>query len=857
MTHRPAGGKDNRWRERVLCAWWQDPMLLPLHSPRYSCASLQRQACWLLVLASPAAAQIPAFPGAQGFGGYATGGRGGDVYHVTNLNTTGAGSFAEGLATVPAAGRTIVFDVSGHIHVNKTTLAKSKVTIAGQTAPGDGIGFKDGTFIISGDDVVIRHVRFRYGKKDAGGDCIDLSSGTLNAVLDHVSIQFSTDENISSFNSPPENLTMQWALNGWGLESHSCGGLWDQNHATCHHSLWAHNHTRNAKARPGGLLDWVNNVTFDWGIGFIMGDSATPAAWKANVRNCYYLCPPGNIRTKALEKANLDRNGAANFSLYLNNCRHDSNANGLLDGTDKGYGIASGSYITLAAPVAAGGVPVAMDDPAVAFKKIASAAGALRLDVSYAGALRDEVDAKMIANLVTQTAQHISSETQTGAGNGGFGTLNSTAAPTDTDKDGMPDFYEQALGWNAAVQDHNTALASSGGVLSGTTFMPAGTVAGYTRLEEYLHFLAIPHGTVARNAGIAVNMAKFTGGFSSSPAFTVLPADVSNGSVVLSGAGNSIATFTPALNYTGRARFEFKVTDSAGHEWTQTCALVVTNSGLPRNLIWKGGLNANAWELVTPNWTFNGAATTFSSGDNVRLDDTGSLSPAVNVSGTGNTPSSVTVDAAGSYTVSGTGSISSTGALTKRGAGALTLANSVNSFASAVLDEGTLSLPTGFTNAPAMTLNGGTLTFAANLDEALTVNGAVAITPSGQRELSGALTGAGTANLNIGNNTFSLTGNTGAFAGTFALGASTGYLRFYGALGSAAATFDLGTGTADLINRNGNVTIALGALTGGAGTTLSGASAAANPTTYEIGANGASTSFAGAITNNVGTTAIT
>ena len=84
-------------------------------------------------------AAIPAFPGAEGFGAFANGGRGGDVYYVNNLNTSGAGSFADAIATVPAAGRTIVFSVSGYIHVNKTSLSKSKVTIAGQTAPGDGI----------------------------------------------------------------------------------------------------------------------------------------------------------------------------------------------------------------------------------------------------------------------------------------------------------------------------------------------------------------------------------------------------------------------------------------------------------------------------------------------------------------------------------------------------------------------------------------------------------------------------------------------------------------------------------------------------------------------------------------------
>ncbi len=773
------------------------------------------------------------------------------------------GSFADAIGTVPTAGRTIVFGVSGHIHVNKTTLAKSKVTIAGQTAPGDGIGFKDGTFIISGDDIVIRHARFRYGKKTAGGDCINLSSGTLNAILDQVSIQFSTDENISSFNSPPENLTMQWALNGWGLESHSCGGLWDQNHASAHHSMWSHNHTRNPKARPNGLLEWVNNVTYDWDIGFIMGDSETPATWKSNVVGNYFLAPAGNIRTKALEKATVDRNGVPNFTVHLANNRHDSNGDGILNGTDKGYTIVGGSefvagdpvganrYLKSVTPFASTGVPVTVDDPTVAFKKIVSKAGALRLDVSYAGAIRDEVDARMVSNLVTQTRNHISSETSLGLTNGGFGTLNSTAAPTDTDKDGMPDFYEQALVWNVAVQDHNTALANSGGLLTGTTFMPAGTVAGYTRLEEYLHYKSIPHGSVARNTSgaptsIVINMAKFTSGFSSAPVFTF--SNAVNGTVSIAGTA---ATFTPTLDFTGRARFDFTVTDSAGHSWTQTCALVVMNNALPRDLVWAGDGSANVWDNGVMNWRRNGTPVAYGSGDFLTFDDSGSNTPNITLTN-GAAGGSILVDATKNYTFAGTGAFILS-PVTKRGSGTLTIATTGTNSIPVTLDAGTLSVPDsglGLGGPSLITLNGGTLSFGVDVGAtSVVINNAVTLAPTGTRSFSGALTGAGTANLAIGGNTFSLTGNTTAFAGTFALGSSTGFLRLFGSLGSPAATFDVGTSTADLINRNGNATFELGALIGGSGTLLGGASSVNAPSTYNIGANGASTTFAGTIVN--------
>lgn len=830
----------------------------------HRCPPLRKTPLALLVCVAAVAvvrAQIPAFPGAAGYGGYATGGRGGDVYHVTNLNNSGAGSFADAIATVPASGRTIVFDVSGYIHLPSNSnlrLTKNKVTIAGQTAPGDGISFKDGAFLVSSDDVVVRHVRLRVGEQNGGGDCLNLDSKSINTIFDHVSMQFSTDENMSSYSSPPENLTLQWSLNAWGLESHSCGGLWDQNHATAHHTLWAHNHTRNPKARPGGLLEWVNNVTFDWDIGFIMGDSETPASWRANVRGNYFICPPGNTRSVALEKANLDRNGAPNFTIYVDNNLFDKNGNTMLDGSDYGYGIASGDYLTSLTPIAnTGSAPFTIESPQLAYKKIVSSAGALRLDASAGIPLRDEVDTLLVGNLVALRRNHISSESQTGLSNGGLGMLNSTPPPADTDRDGMPDYWEQALGFNAGADDHNTVFASSGGFISGSTFFPPNTPAGYTYLEEYLHFKASPHAVVAKNtssgaSAIDVDLSRYTSGFSASPVFTI--ANVSGGSVTQSGAGGVLVHFVPTVNYFGRARFDFSVIDAAGDQWTQTFYLCVSAAGVPRDIVWLGGSASNAWDSATNNWLKGGTTTAFTIGDNTLFSDLGSNSPAINITGSV-APGAVTVDASKNYVFSGTGSIGSSGALTKRGTGTLTLSNTgANGFGSVELDAGGLTI----SNATAagtstMSLNGGTLNANASFNNPLQVNGPVALNVSGTQSLGGAWTGAGTVTTTItGTSTLSLTGNTTNFAGRIDVGASSGYLRLNGSLGSPSAKFDLGTGTVDLLNRNGNATFAIGALEGGSNTRLSGASAANTPSTYSIGATGNSTVFAGTIANGGG-----
>jgi pectate lyase len=531
-----------------------------------------------------ASAEIPAFPGAEGFGANATGGRGGDVYVVTNLDSSGPGSFYQGVTTIPSSGRTIVFAISGEIHLAggiKTRITGNKLTIAGQTAPGDGILLRDGTLRISGDNIVLRHLRFRHGKEGSGGDCIDLDSNCENAILDHVSMAFGTDENISSFKRPPDNLTMQWSLNAWGLETHSCGGLWDQNHATCHHSLWAHNHTRNPKARPGGLLEWTNNVTFDWDIGFIMGDSDTPADWKANVVGNYFICPPGNIRKTPLEKAHLSRDGKPNFSVHVSNNLHDMDGDRKLNGIDRGWDIVGGTpfiegkdpkgnYTRLDKPVSGSGA-LAIDDPLTAYKKVVSQAGALRLDGSFREGVRDEVDARLIEDVTELRRNHITRESDLkGVSNKGFGKFSTTKTLPDGDEDGMPDVWEAALRWNPRSKDYSEEV-------HGASFFPEGTPSGYTALEEYLHFKSVPHLFVAKGAVTRpeIDLSRYTAGFANAPKFTI--SNITAGTAIQGGPGGKLVRFT-AGNTGGRGGFLFTVTDADGSKWTQQFAICVTGS---------------------------------------------------------------------------------------------------------------------------------------------------------------------------------------------------------------------------------------------------------------------------------------
>ena len=810
-----------------------------------------------LLLTRFAHAQLPAFPGAEGAGAYAAGGRYGDVYHVTTLSSsaTTPGSFYYGIANAPAAGRTIVFDLSGYIHIGGTySMNKPKITIAGQTAPGDGIGFKDGTFNIVANDIIIRDIRFRDGNS---ADSADLGNNA-NIIMDHCDVMLSNDENLSSFGTPPDNFTFQWCMNSWGMETHSCGGLWDQNHATCHHSLWSHNHTRNPKARPT-LLDWVNNVTFDWDIGFIMGDSNSSANWKANVRGCYFVSPPGNTHSVALEKAGLiTSSGLPNFSLYLDDCAMDGNGDGILNVSKTGYALASGSYNTNATPYTNNGVAVTRDDYLTAYKKVLSAAGPLRMDADPAVTLRDELNTILVNNVVKQIRFHVNGPTKTGASNGGFGTLNSAPPPVDTDHDGMPDFWESSLGSNVNLDDHTNAVPAA-------AFVPA----GYTLLEEHLQFLTLPHGEVAKftasvPTALDVDLHKYTLGFTNKLPVTYTISNVTNGTVTLT--NGHVAHFVSPTNYSGRARFDFTVTDGDGSTWKQTFAVLVSSVALPRDLLWKGDGVSNNFDTNATTFLFGTNLTAYSSGDNVTFDDTGSTNPAVNIVGA-LTPSSLTIEAAKNYTLGGSGTLGGTMTLNQSGGGTLTV-KTANSFTGGgTIDSSTLVINSGGDiGSGALTLQNATLTStyggSANytLDNLLTIpDGTTSTINLSPRMSITGLSGNGTVNLNVSGTPFNYDNLNGAYA------AFTGTLNITGTVANSLLTAQFNGGAFDgnlanaevnldnvaIISRHntGGNTLFIGALTGTATSAIQG-SGYAGPMTLVVGGLNLDTVFAGSITTN-------
>ncbi|WP_207428546.1 LamG-like jellyroll fold domain-containing protein [Pedobacter sp. SYSU D00535] len=443
--------------------------------------SIFKPKLWLCLVAllglslEKTSSQTLAFPGAQGFGRYAKGARGAttrEVYIVTNLNDSGTGSFRD---AVSKPGRFVVFAVGGIVNLSSDVVVSPNVTIAGQTAPGDGIVFFNKRVTFTGaNDVICRYLRIRLGAtNNSGKDASGLANGA-NMIFDHMSFTWAMDEvfsiNWDSKGTSPDNITIQNSIIGQGLhrENHSAGGLIqtpDGGKVSLLQNLYISNKTRNPKVK--GVNEFVNNVVYNWGNGNRLGDNlnygwqgdayimgGSSGVSEVNVINNYFvggpLTPPNKTTPFSRGTGTFNIHGSGNF--------YDNNKNGVLDGAEVpfdsiGYPGISGSAFKnqpFAYPAANPGM---------------SAAQAYQYVINHVGAnypRRDQVDAFLVDEVESRGTKghYVYRETDLPLSNGGLGDVFGGPAPLDTDKDGMPDAWEDANGLNKNDKADATAFSA-------------------------------------------------------------------------------------------------------------------------------------------------------------------------------------------------------------------------------------------------------------------------------------------------------------------------------------------------------------------------------------------------------------
>lgn len=410
----------------------------------------------LLALSAPDPGQQLAFPGAEGAGRFALGGRGGRVLFVTSLDDSGPGSLR---AAVEAKGpRTILFRVSGTIKLlEPLVIREGRVTIAGQSAPGDGITLRDHMLQVSADDVVIRYIRSRLGDESrTESDALTITKGR-RIILDHVSASWSVDETLSAsanYTNPDQgfyDLTVQWSIIAESLTrslhakgEHGYGSLirgGRGSRASFHHNLWANHSAR--MPRPGNysgpevdpvgaFFDFRSNVFYNWGRGHA-GYNADKATFvRYNFIDNAYVPGPQSLKPVAFDES--DMLAKAYFAGNSMNGTIPADPWSLVTGAQpEGY--------RLAEPVEV--APVTPDPAPSAYARVLAGAGASRV--------RDSVDARVVAGVRDRTGRQIDSQSEVG----GWPKLRSLPAPRDSDGDGMPDAWERGHGLDPDAADAN------------------------------------------------------------------------------------------------------------------------------------------------------------------------------------------------------------------------------------------------------------------------------------------------------------------------------------------------------------------------------------------------------------------
>src|SRR5690606_17934675 len=402
-----------------------------------------------------------AFPGAEGYGKMTTGGRGGKVIKVTNLHDAGVGSLRD--AINQSGKRIIVFEVSGNIKLkSRLQIKNGDITIAGQTAPGDGICIQDQEMVIAADNVILRFVRFRMGDLTQNEQDALWGRHQKNIIIDHCSMSWSIDE-CSSFYAN-KDFTMQWCILAESLnksfhekDDHGYGGIWGGHQASFHHNLLAHHNSRNPRfdggnrSGTGGLspvgadkVDYRNNVIYNW-----RGNSAYGGEnGEYNLVNNYYKPGPATPSGRSARimqismESNADPDLLGHGIFFIEGNYVFGNANVTMNNWAGGVDFDSG----VSAAQAQRETPFPFET--LGMQHTAEQAYEQVLEKAGASYKRDAVDQRVVNEVKNGTVTYNGSKTgfpgiidsQTDVGS--WPTLAQTTPPTDTDGDGMPDTWE-------------------------------------------------------------------------------------------------------------------------------------------------------------------------------------------------------------------------------------------------------------------------------------------------------------------------------------------------------------------------------------------------------------------------------
>ena len=396
---------------------------------------------------------VEAFPGAQGWGRYATGGRTGSVYHVTNLNDSGTGSLRD---AVSQPNRIVVFDVSGVIRINSRIVFSKNLYVAGQTAPGEGVTvYGDGVSFSGADNIIVRYMRFRMGHKGSSGkDCAGIANGQ-NMIFDHCSFAWGLDETFSinpdGKGSTPEYITLQHCVVGQGLMTHSAGGLMQTNYVSLIGNFLCDNSTRNFKIK--GINQYANNIVYNWSNGaYIMGGDSEGKSF-VNIQSNLFINGPA-------KGGAAFTGGNADFHCYGDDNWQDRNMDGIFDPQEvTDYNAATRESEPY-------------DYPAL---ELNPGKTLLETNLPTVGAslpYRDMTDCYMIDEVLSYGKQGalISNEETLVYGAPDTWKVYAGIKKQDSDGDGMPDAWESANGTNPAKDDAMSMAAN-----------------GYANIENYIN----------------------------------------------------------------------------------------------------------------------------------------------------------------------------------------------------------------------------------------------------------------------------------------------------------------------------------------------------------------------------------